>query len=69
MSGMSRWETAQYFAWLKPACILAQTYIPAVVRAVLDRRPMTPDDFHHLRVRVLIERTARQVQSHFVRLR
>lgn len=51
-----------------PAGILAQSDVSSVVRAVLDRRPMAPDDLRHLRVGVLLERTTRHVQPNLITL-
>ena len=51
------------------ACILAQTDVASVVRPVLDRRPVPPDDLHHLRVGVLRECAAGHVQAELLGLR
>ena len=51
-----------------PAGILTQSDVSSVVRAVLDRRPMTPDDLRHLRVGVLLQRTARHIQPNLITL-
>ena len=48
-----------------PAGILAQGDVSPVMRAVLDRRPMAPDDLRHLGVGVLLQRTTRHVQPGF----